>query len=67
MIICDRTWKRDGTAVQAQHTIVLDDDERVHLSETEYEKVRGFIYDPPPEPTEVEPPAKRKILRMRHA
>ena len=67
MIICDRTWKRDGVAVAAQREIVLDDDEHVHLSESEYEKVRRFIFEPPDEPASDEPPGKRSVLRLRQA
>jgi len=49
MLICDRTWKRDGQPVQAAVSLIFagpEIEEEWHLSVAESDLVRSFISDP---------------------
>lgn len=49
MLICDRTWKRDGQPKDAKVTIVFagpELEEEYHLCVSEAELVRSFINEP---------------------
>jgi hypothetical protein len=49
VIVCDRTWKRDGQPVAAAFTIEISGpemEEEYHLSLTEVELVRSFLNEP---------------------
>ncbi len=49
MLICDRTWSRDGQPKAASVTVVFagpELEEEYHLSSTEAELVRSFINEP---------------------